>query len=90
MNPKALQQIALEEAFGAFERGLASIVNSIIRERLRREAEPELWRRFHSIMLRLLPRWRWLARAHHRRMARRYEALAGANCLAAICQVCPE
>lgn len=44
-----------------------------------RAANPKAWHAFHSTMARALPRWRWLARAHHRRMARRYAAMVAAG-----------
>lgn len=81
-----LERQVLSETFDAFEHGLAAIVSAVEREMLRRQAEPELWYRFHSRMVKRLPRWRWAARAHHRRMARRYEAMdyARDHALAAI------
>jgi hypothetical protein len=80
----SLQDIARDEVFRAFELGLATIVDAAVQQRLRREAEPALWWAFHERMVELLPRWRVLARAHHRRMARRYEALTDARAMLAL------
>ena len=44
-----------------------------------RAANPKAWHAFHATMARTLPRWRWAARAHHRRMARRYDAMLKAG-----------
>lgn len=79
-----LAQAVTREVFGSFETGLGLIVSAIEREALRRRAQPELWRRFHARMVELLPRWRRIARAHHRRMARRYAALVYAGSVAAV------
>jgi hypothetical protein len=79
-----LQSQVLEEARGAFDRGLAAIVSAVEREMLRRQAEPVLWARFHRLMSERLAKVRWLARFHHRRMALRYEALADAQAFAAV------
>lgn len=58
------------------EEGLAAIESAAVREEYRRRAEPEMWRRFHESMLSVLPRWRLLARAWHRRQAAKYAAIA--------------
>lgn len=79
-----LQREVTEEVIGTFERGLATIVDAIQREMIRRQAQPELWRRFHQRMYERLPRFRWIARLHHRRMARRYEAFVYAGSVAAV------
>jgi hypothetical protein len=52
------------------------IVADVYRERA---CNPKPWRDFHRAMWRTLPRWRFLARAHHRRMARRYAAMLAAG-----------
>lgn len=44
----------------------------------KREA-PEVWARFHAKMAKRLPRWRWAARAWHRMMARRMEAMVSSG-----------
>ncbi len=44
-----------------------------------RAANPRAWAAFHRTMWRTLPKVRWIARLHHRRMARRYEAMVAAG-----------
>ncbi len=40
-----------------------------------RACNPKPWWKFHAMMAKSLPRIRWAARWHHRRMARRYEMM---------------
>lgn len=41
----------------------------------KRACNPKPWRDFHRVMFETLPRIRWIARLHHKRMARRYHAM---------------
>lgn len=59
---------------------LAMAVAAATADELRERMEdPGRWARFHEAMAVLLPRWRWLARLHHRRLARRYRAMLKAQ-----------
>ena len=71
---KQATETAIDVIDGAV-RTVADIVES-------REAEPEYWAAFHTRQERTLPKWRWLARLHHRRMARRYRSHIGAKRIA--------
>lgn len=44
-----------------------------------RACNPKPWAAFHETMEATLPRIRWIARLHHRRMARRYRAMLKAG-----------
>jgi len=48
-------------------------------EQKRRAANPRPWATFHRIMAERLPRWRVFARAHHRRLSRKYRAMVDAG-----------
>lgn len=75
LNVPALPAKALA---GAMHLGEAVI--DLVAETYRsRACNPKPWRDFHTVMERTLPRWRWAARAHHRRMARRYAAMVVAG-----------
>jgi hypothetical protein len=63
-------------------RSIASEVRAELHERL--EDAPWWWA-FHGAMLSTLPRWRWAARLHHRRMRRRYAAAIKADRALAAC-----
>lgn len=67
---------ALAGAMGRGARAVIDLVDERYRERAR---NPKPWAAFHRILARQLPRWRVIARAHHRRMARRYEAMLAAG-----------
>jgi hypothetical protein len=58
------------------------VVRTVADIRESREAEPEYWAAFHTDRVRSLPRWRWLARAHHQRMAGRYLSFVRAKRIA--------
>lgn len=55
---------------------IVAVIGETYRERA---ANPKAWQAFHSTMARTLPRIRWAARLHHRRMARRYAAMVAAG-----------
>lgn len=55
------------------------VIDLVALEYRKRAANPKPWAAFHRAMQRSLPRWRLPARWHHRRMARRYEAMARAG-----------
>lgn len=67
---------ALAGAMGRGARAVIDLVDERYRERAR---SPKPWAAFHWTMSRSLPRWRVIARAHHRRMARRYDAMVAAG-----------
>jgi hypothetical protein len=76
------------EVVTPFVRGLSTIIGAVERESLRRRAQPYLWQRFHERMHETLPQWRWAARAHHKRMGRRYAAMVWATSKWAYDYVC--
>lgn len=55
---------------------IVDVISETYRERA---ANPRAWQVFHETMVRTLPRIRWVARRHHRRMARRYAAMVAAG-----------
>lgn len=57
-------------------------VRTIADIRESQQAEPEYWAAFHADRVRSLPRWRWLARIHHRRMAGRFRSHINAKRIA--------
>jgi hypothetical protein len=67
---------ALDFAKGIADSVVETIVDAAERERARRRCEACVDVVFHNRMVALLPRWRFLARAHHRRRSR----LAQARC----------
>lgn len=59
---------------------LGEAVIDVVDEHYReRAANPKAWAAFHRVRLHELPRWRWAARLHHRRMWRRYQAMVEAG-----------
>lgn len=55
---------------------LGEHVIDLVAERYRERAcNPKPWAVFHEVMRDSLPRIRWIARLHHRRMSRRYWAM---------------
>ena len=54
----------------------AEEIASLVGVYVARQHAPQKWALFHKRMAETLPSWRVLARAHHRRMARRYSAFA--------------
>ena len=72
MTPR---QLAENAARDAAERIGALIQNNIDWHR----AHPYVAYRWHDVLAKTLPRWRWAARAYHRMMARRMWALAMAK-----------
>lgn len=67
---------ALAGAMGRGARAVIDLVDERYRERAR---NPKPWAAFHWAMYRSTPRWRLPARWHHRRMARRYDAMLAAG-----------
>lgn len=51
------------------------VIDLVVDEYRERACDPKPWAAFHEAMVDSLPRIRWIARLHHRRMARRYKAL---------------
>ena len=80
---RGLEDAVLGELNEALTSGLDTILDHATAERLRREAEPEKWRRFHASMYERLPRWRWMKRGWHRARARHFAALVDATAIAA-------
>lgn len=78
------------EAIAAAERvadGAVSAVIEAIRDAISdRRDNAYWWAHFHAARLETLHPIRWLARIHHRRMARRYAAMVRAN--GALAHVC--
>jgi hypothetical protein len=72
----SLRSQVLRELDELTNMALAGVASAIEREALRRRANAPHWYAFHRAMHARLPRVRWLARAWHRMMARRYEAMA--------------
>lgn len=60
---------------GAMQHGVRAAIDLVADEYRDRAANPRAWHAFHRAMADRLPRWRWIARGHHRRMARRYLAM---------------
>lgn len=56
------------------QRSLAQFVAEADRRRAEKLLEPRRWALFHARMAETLPVWRGAARAHHRRVARRFRA----------------
>lgn len=57
----------------------AEEIASLVGAYVARQHQPHKWALFHKRMAETLPSWRWVARGHHRRMARRYAAFAWAS-----------
>lgn len=74
MPARAAKALADVMSLGA--RAVIDLVGAEMRDRAR---NPKPWATFHRVMAQRLPRWRVLARAHHRRMARRYDAMVAAG-----------
>jgi hypothetical protein len=70
----SLRKQVLEEVRHVAETASQSIVSAIEREAARRRAEACVQHLFHQRMSLRLPRWRRIARAWHRALARRSEA----------------
>lgn len=75
----SLRDQALDFARTTVARELGQLVDQAQAEMADRRARPHRWALFHLRMAARLPAWRVLARAHHRRMGRRYSALAWAD-----------
>jgi len=76
----ALRDQALEFARNTVATAVGEIVDAAQQAQAERRANPHRWSLFHAEMARRLPRWRWAARIlHHRRLARRFGALAWAD-----------
>jgi hypothetical protein len=84
----SLRDRVWDEARGLAERGIETIADVAHREALRRQAEPEIWYRFHALMAARLPKWRVLARAFHCNQARRYKAMSESKKGAAAVRKC--
>lgn len=52
-----------------------SVIDLVAAQYRERACNPRPWALFHLAMASRLPRIRWIARLHHRRMARRYSAM---------------
>lgn len=65
------------------EKGLNTIEDAALRERMRRQAEPAIWYSYHRQMLASLPSWRLIARAWHKRQLRHYQALQSMEAISA-------
>lgn len=79
----ALRELDIPEAqaralSGAMHLG-ERVIELVADEYRDRACHPGPWAAFHEGMRRALPRWRWAARLHHRRMARRYRAMLAAG-----------
>lgn len=74
----AITTKALDFARERVRGALSSIVDAAILEAEARRAHPHRWALVHRYLAQHLPRWRMIARAHHRAMARRYGAQAWA------------
>lgn len=75
----SIRDQALDFARTTVAREVGQLVDGAQAEMAERRANPHRWALFHQRMERDLPKIRWAARAHHRRMARRYSALAWAD-----------
>lgn len=75
----SLQTEVLSEVQGLAERAIDGVIGAIERRRAIKEQHPCVWHAFHRRMWLRLPKIRWLARLHHRRKARRFEALCYAQ-----------
>lgn len=71
----SLRAQVLSELENAAESAVKGLFGFIERERMRARATPCKTHAFHALMYRRLPRWRWIARAHHKYLARRFQAL---------------
>lgn len=67
---REVRQAAVEVASNAID----AIVSAAEREAARQRVQGCTDFIFHDTLARRLPKWRWLARAHHRRRARRARA----------------
>lgn len=71
---------------GAMSHGAQAMLELVDAHYRERAAHPQPWATFHRVMAERLPRWRVVARAHHRRLARRYQAMVDAG-TATVCEV---
>lgn len=69
-----LPELPAKALAGAMHLG-EHVIDLVADEYHRRACNPRPWWKFHQIMAQTLPRFRWIARLHHQRMARRYHAM---------------
>jgi hypothetical protein len=76
MSLRRLEADAWSFARDVTNNAVSALVDAHQQEQARRRCEGCTDAVFHERMMVLLPRWRWIARAHHRRRGR----LAAARC----------